>query len=376
MRELPRWMRPCRRRGDGCVDDLAAKAVAFYLPQFHPIPENDAWWGPGFTEWTNAAKARPLFPGHRQPHLPADLGFYDLRLPRRERPRPRSRRSTASRRSATGTTGSGRPPDPGDALHGGAGQRRADFSFCLGWANQTWTGIWHGAADRVLIEQTYPGPEDDQAHFDAIVAAFRDQRYLRVDGRPVFYVFRPEELPDAAQFVDRWQQMARQAGLDGLYLVAESAICSGAGRSTPGHGGRLRLRGVHPAPGPDRAADVAAMRARRKLLRGLEVYRYAREACRSPPASTPTTTCRPCTPTGTTRPARVAAASRSRLVAGEVPASRPRRHRHAVSPAGRRAAALDQVVERVGRGQPPRARPASTATAGCEVLAEELRRGR
>ena len=86
------------------------------------------------------------------------------------------------------------------------------ISFCLAWANQTWTGIWHGAKDRVLKQQTYPGPEDEGRHFATVLPAFRDERYLRVDGKPVFYVFRPEELPDAAAFVDRWQAMARAAG--------------------------------------------------------------------------------------------------------------------------------------------------------------------
>jgi lipopolysaccharide biosynthesis protein len=197
-----------------------ARAVAMYLPQFHPIPENDAWWGPGFTEWTNTAKARPLFAGHEQPILPADLGFYDLRLPE-----SREAQAELARRSGIeafcywhywfgGKRILQRPFD--EVLRSG----RPTLPFCLGWANQTWTGIWHGAPGRVLIEQTYP-PGDDQAHFDEVVAAFRDERYLRVGGRPVFYLYSPREHPDPAAFVDRWQDMARAAGLPGLYLVAE-----------------------------------------------------------------------------------------------------------------------------------------------------------
>jgi lipopolysaccharide biosynthesis protein len=201
---------------------LEARAVAFYLPQYFPIPENDRWWGPGFTEWTNTAKARPLFPGHRQPNLPSELGFYDLRVPE-----TRERQSDLAlahgieafaywhywfgdgdrilERQVDEVIASGEPK----------------ISFCLAWANQSWTGIWHGAADRVLKEQRYPGPSDDKRHFDTLLDAFRDERYLRVDGRPVFYVYRPTELPDAAAFVDRWQHMARAAALPGLYLVAE-----------------------------------------------------------------------------------------------------------------------------------------------------------
>ncbi len=262
------------------VEQLGARVVAFYLPQFHPIPENDDWWGRGFTEWTNTAKARPLYPGHRQPTLPADLGFYDLRL-------PQARQAQSDLAEQYGVEafcywhywfGGGRrvlERPFAEVLASG----EPSVSFCLGWANQTWTGIWHGAADRVLLEQTYPGPEDDQAHFDTVLPAFRDDRYLRVDGRPVFYVFRPEELPDPAVFVDRWQAMARKAGLDGLYLVAESSDLLGHGAryvdgARDGFDAAVYIR-LPAGTGP---RDVLAMRARRKMLRGLEVYPYAREA--------------------------------------------------------------------------------------------------
>ena len=174
---------------------MRARAVAFYLPQYFPIPENDEWWGPGFTEWTNTAKARPLFPGHRQPTLPSELGFYDLRV-------AETRQAQSELAQEHGVEafaywhywfGNGdrileRPF--AEVLASG----KPGISFCLAWANQTWTGIWHGAKDRILKQQTYPGPEDEQRHFDTVLPAFRDERYLRVDGKPVFYVFRPEEL--------------------------------------------------------------------------------------------------------------------------------------------------------------------------------------
>lgn len=258
------------------MSELSARAIAFYLPQFHAIPENDEWWGPGFTEWTNAAKARPLYRGHVQPHLPADLGFYDLRLPESREAQSDlalahgveafcywhywfGRGSRILERPFTEVIATGSPA----------------VKFCLGWANQTWTGIWHGAANRVLREQTYPGPEDDKAHFDTIVAAFRDERYLRIGGRPVFYVFRPEELPDAAAFVDRWQAMARAAGLDGLFLVAEASDLLGAGRRYTAH----KEDGFDAAvyvrlPARRTRADVLRMRVRRKFG-GPEVYPYA-----------------------------------------------------------------------------------------------------
>ena len=142
-----------------------ARVIAFYLPQFHPIPENDEWWGPGFTEWRNVAKARPLFRGHYQPRIPADLGFYDLRV-------PETRWTQAELAKSHGIEGfcywhywfAGRrilERPFNEVLQ----LKEPDFPFSLGWANQTWTGIWHGLNDKILIEQTYPGHHDYIAHF-------------------------------------------------------------------------------------------------------------------------------------------------------------------------------------------------------------------
>lgn len=253
-----------------------ARAIAYYLPQYHPIPENDRWWGPGFTEWTNVAKARPLFPGHKQPHIPADLGFYDLRL-------AEAREAQAALASEHGIEafcywhywfGDGvrileRPFNEVLAA------QSPSLSFCLGWANTSWSGVWHGARGRVLMEQRYPGPEDDQRHFDAILPAFRDNRYLRVNDKPVFYVYKPGEHPDISSFVDRWQTMARKAGLEGLYLVAE--ISDSFGRWVPydraiqdGFDAGVYMR--HPAE--TRSFRGLAARAARRVGR-LEVYRYS-----------------------------------------------------------------------------------------------------
>ena len=142
------------------------RAIAFYLPQFYPIPENDAWWGRGFTEWTNVTRARPLFRGHHQPNLPGDLGFYDLRVPEvRE-----AQAELARRHGLEGFCywhywfGNGRRILErvfSEVLETG----KPDFPFCLGWANESWSGIWHGAPDSILIEQQYPGIHDYEAHF-------------------------------------------------------------------------------------------------------------------------------------------------------------------------------------------------------------------
>lgn len=261
------------------MSESAARAVAFYLPQFHPIPENDSWWGKGFTEWTNTAKARPLYPGHRQPDLPADLGFYDLRVPEAREAQAALARDHGIEAFCYwhywfggGRTILERPFN--EVLATG----QPSLSFCLAWANQTWTGIWHGAADKTLVEQRYPGPEDDQAHFDSILQAFRDPRYLRVDGRPVFYIFRPEQLPNAADFVDRWQGMARAAGLDGLYLAAEVSNLLGAGpKYTSLKADGFDVGVYQRLPAKINKATTNRMRAIRKIVGGPEIYPYSKE---------------------------------------------------------------------------------------------------
>lgn len=200
-----------------------ARLIAFYLPQFHPIPENDLWWGAGFTEWTNVTKARPLYRGHRQPRLPADLGFYDLRV-------PDSRAAQADLARGAGIEGfcywhywfgNGRrilERPFAEVLETG----EPDFPFCLAWANQSWSGIWHGNPGTVLIHQDYPGPDDEAAHFRWALAAFRDPRYMRVEGKPIFVIYAPHDLPSTSDFIGHWRQLAAEAGLAGIYFVAIS----------------------------------------------------------------------------------------------------------------------------------------------------------
>ncbi|MEY2468326.1 MAG: hypothetical protein QOF21_1024 [Actinomycetota bacterium] len=193
------------------------RSLAFYLPQYHPIPENDAWWGRGFTEWANVARARPLFRGHYQPHLPADLGFYDLRLPE-----VRSKQAELAR--AAGLDGfcyyhywfDGRPllDRPfNEVLASG----QPDFPFALCWANENWTRVWDGGDAEVLIAQRY-SPDDDLAHIRALAPAFADPRYIRVDGRALFLVYRAEQLPDPRRTADIWRTEAQRLGVGDLYL--------------------------------------------------------------------------------------------------------------------------------------------------------------
>ena len=193
------------------------RSVAFYLPQYHPIPENDAWWGEGFTEWTKVRPATPLFPGHYQPHVPGQLGYYDLR-------EAEVREAQAGLARAYGIDAFcyyhywfggkqllERPFD--EVLASG----HPDLSFCLCWANEPWSRAWDGSRTDVLIDQRY-SDEDDIRHIDWLIDAFRDDRYLRVDGKPLFLVYRAGQLPDAAATLARWRERVARAGLPGLFL--------------------------------------------------------------------------------------------------------------------------------------------------------------
>jgi hypothetical protein len=201
--------------------DTKARVIAFYLPQFHPIKENNEWWGNGFTEWTNVGKAKPLFKGHYQPHVPADLGYYDLRV-------PEVREAQAIMAKEHGVEGfcywhywfgNGKRllERPFNEV---VESKEPDFPFCLGWANETWSGIWHGQSNKVLIKQEYLGVSDYKAHFYAILDAFKDKRYILVDGRPLFYIYKPSLIPDIAIFFDVWRKLAIENGLKGIYFIA------------------------------------------------------------------------------------------------------------------------------------------------------------
>jgi lipopolysaccharide biosynthesis protein len=193
------------------------RAIAFYLPQFHPIPENDQWWGPGFTEWRNVVQARPQFRGHAQPHLPADLGFYDLRV-------PEVRQAQAELARAGGIHGfcyyhywfNGRrllERPFADMLAAG----QPDFPFCLCWANESWTRAWDGQFGEQLVSQQY-SEADDRQHIRWLSGAFQDRRYIRVHDRPLFLVYRASLLPNPRQTTDTWRQEARALGLGELFL--------------------------------------------------------------------------------------------------------------------------------------------------------------
>ena len=197
------------------------RLIAFYLPQFHPEPANDGHHGPGFTEWVHVAGARPLFRGHQQPVLPGELGFYDLRVPEvREAQAALARQYGISAFCwwhywSLGRRLLERPFR--EVLESGA----PDFPFCLGWANHRWATDRSGAPESIVVAQEYGGDDDHARHFAALEPAFHDPRYVRVGGAPLFYVFRPREVPDLPALVALWTKLAHQSGLPGIHFVGQ-----------------------------------------------------------------------------------------------------------------------------------------------------------
>src|ERR1035437_1258864 len=194
------------------------KSIAFYLPQFHPIQEDDESWGKGFTEWTNVVQAKPLFKGHYQPHLPADLGFYDLRL-------CEIMEQQADMAKSYGIYGfmfyhywfSGKRllETP---VNNWLRMKTPNFPFCICWANENWTKGWDGQDQEILIKQEY-SEKDDREHFQEMARHFKDDRYIKVEDKPVFAVYRTTLFPDIKRTATIWREEALKYGFKGLYLV-------------------------------------------------------------------------------------------------------------------------------------------------------------
>ena len=198
------------------------RVIALYLPQFHPIQENDEWWGKGFTEWTNVGRAEPIFKGHYQPRVPKDLGYYDLRI-------PDVREQQASLARQAGVEGfcywhywfgNGKRLMEkifDSVLESG----KPDFPFCLGWANHSWYAKnWNtrdSKKDKLLIEQNYFGKEDYEQHYQYVRRAFLDKRYITIDNKPIFMIFDSSKVPK--EMLELWQERAKQDGFNGIYFI-------------------------------------------------------------------------------------------------------------------------------------------------------------
>ena len=204
------------------------QVIAFYLPQYHPIPENDEWYGKGFTEWTNVGKAKPQFKGHYQPRVPADLGYYDLRL-------PQVRQAQADLAKEAGITafcyyhywfGNGKQlleMPFNEVVRLG----EPDFPFCLAWANHTWyRKMWDSEKNilskEVLVKQEYPGEKDIEQHFYSLLEAFKDKRYYKIHDKLVFVLYKAENIPNVDFFKEKWQQLAKENHLPAFFFVSYS----------------------------------------------------------------------------------------------------------------------------------------------------------
>ena len=205
------------------------RVIAFYLPQFHPIPENDEWWGKGFTEWTNVGKAKPLFPGHYQPRVPADLGYYDLRVPEVREEQARLAKEAGIEGFCYYHYWFGSKNTPRELLQMPFNEvvktGTPDFPFCLCWANHSWAkNDWNSEISifdkTILVEQKYYGIEDYTEHFYSLLDAFRDNRYIKIDGKLLFVVYNPENIPDVQEFIDCWNMLARKNNIGEFYFVA------------------------------------------------------------------------------------------------------------------------------------------------------------
>lgn len=207
------------------------KIIAYYLPQFHPFKENDEWWGKGFTEWTNVGKAKPLFRGHYQPKIPGELGYYDLRIPEIAEAQAELAREAGIYGFCYWHYWFGNGKELMEMPFKRAVETgKPDFPFCLGWANESWQAkLWNKdyknggkSKGKVLIEMSY-SDDDHILHFNRLKKAFADKRYIKIDKRPFFLIYRPFDFPNVTSFMHMWNDLIKESGIaDSFYFVAHA----------------------------------------------------------------------------------------------------------------------------------------------------------
>jgi lipopolysaccharide biosynthesis protein len=200
------------------TNEINTKVIAYYLPQFHPIEQNDKWWGKSFTEWTNVTKAKPLLKNHEHPRLPSDLGFYDLRL--KENIVEQAKMATSAGVDAFcfyyyWFNSTVLMETPIEIIYQ---NKDIDIEYCICWANENWTKTWDGLDKEVLIEQTY-SPEDDLAFIKHVSKYFKDTRYVMIDNKPLLIIYRPSIFPDMKATIKRWRKWARDNSLGELHIT-------------------------------------------------------------------------------------------------------------------------------------------------------------
>lgn len=198
---------------------MKQKIIAFYLPQFHSFPENDEWWGKGFTDWVNVKKAQPLFEGHEQPRIPLGYNYYDLKKVETLR----WQAELANRYGVYGMcfyhywfNGKLLLERPAEIL---LGQKEIPMRFCFSWANEPWARTWDGKAHEVLMPQAYGDETDWASHFDYLLPFFKDERYIKENGCPMFVIYKSSSIKCAKEMMHLWDKMAKEAGFKGMHFV-------------------------------------------------------------------------------------------------------------------------------------------------------------
>jgi len=199
------------------------KLIAFYLPQFHPFPENDEWWGKGFTEWTNVGKAQQNYIGHYQPHCPIHHGYYDLRVPEVMEGQARLAKEYGIYGFSYYFYWFGGKILMDTPLELMLANKKVDIPFCFTWANENWSRRWDGQENDILIAQDH-SDEDSLAFIRHLIKYFQDERYIRIDGKPVLTIYRANIIPNMLATAKIWRDEVLKHGLPGLYLISAQSF--------------------------------------------------------------------------------------------------------------------------------------------------------